>query len=107
MAENKIITYIGCLTNDSNCFSNGRDKIIIDSKRETVDVKNPCVFPFKYRDKSYDSCTKDGDKQAFWCATSVDADLYRLTTGRCNDACPLEGKQLPCTRFFLLFDRLA
>ena len=95
MAENKTVTYLGCLTNDSNCFSNGRDKIITDSKGETiaVDVKNPCVFPFKFRDKSHDSCTKDKD-HAFVCATSVDADNYRLTTGYCNDACPLEGKYL-------------
>ena len=60
--------------------------------------KNPCIFPFKYENKTYNSCTRwhgtspgFPDEEAFWCATSVNADLNIQNWGFCNDFCPLEG----------------
>ena len=53
--------------------------------------RNPCIFPFKYDNKEYSSCTRfTKDDTRFWCATSVDADLKWQTYGYCQN-CPLEG----------------
>ena len=71
---------------------------MIENKESLADTKNPCVFPFKWENKTYKSCTRmDGfsnntpEKAGFWCATSVDVDLDVRVWGFCNDLCPLEG----------------
>ena len=39
----------------------------------------PCVFPFIYRDVTYNACTdKDSDTGQPWCATKVDSDGWVL-----------------------------
>ena len=98
-ADNRIITNSSCLTYDSNCFSTIQDAIIIEVKEaHYVYRKDACTFPFKYDNATFNSCTRrDGttegypDEEAFWCATSVDADLNMQTWGFCNNFCPLEG----------------
>ena len=79
---------------DSNCIGIDQDEILIDDKEtHQIQTKNPCKFPFKYHDTTYNSCTRKSDN-AFWCATSVDANLNWKTYGYCNDLCPLEGVYL-------------
>ena len=48
--DKTIITYSGCLNDDSKCFSNRQYKIMGDGKETQFDVRNPCKFPFKDRD---------------------------------------------------------
>ena len=97
-ADDKIITNSSCLNYDSSCFSTNQETIIFEARYVAADRKNPCIFPFKYANKTYNFCTrKDGttegypDEKGFWCATSVDADLDVETWGFCNNLCPLEG----------------
>ena len=50
----------------------------------------PCIFPFRYNGKSYDSCTTDDDPDnEFWCAIEVKAngDIQRGEWGYCEDEC--------------------
>ena len=54
----------------------------------------PCVFPFKYNDKSYNTCIKGGF-DFFWCATSVDwSNLYWQKWGKCTEPCPTEDTSI-------------
>ena len=55
----------------------------------------PCVFPWKYKGKTYNSCTMDWDIELRpWCATKVDenGDVFSTNFGYCGANCPLEGK---------------
>ena len=95
----KNVTNSLCLIDDSSCIGIDQDEILIDDKEtrqsHLYDTKNPCKFPFKYFGITYNSCTRKSD-DAFWCATSVDANLDWLTHGYCNEAhCPLEVCTLP------------
>ena len=51
----------------------------------------PCVFPFKYKNKIYNECTKvNNDK--FWCSTEVDENGNFKSSGdefwgNCDDNC--------------------
>jgi len=61
------------------------------------DFGKPCVFPFKYVDKTYDKCTnKDSDNGQPWCATEVDEEGYVVDNawGDCLEGCP--GTRLEC-----------
>ena len=58
-----------------------------DSPRKGV----PCIFPFKYKDKRYNECTKDGHSK-FWCSTKVDENgNHEKKWGNCADDCSNEG----------------
>ena len=56
-----------------------------------------CVFPFKYKDKEYSSCTYvDAVDGRPWCSVKVDTQGDVITGvsdqwGHCNDACFVEG----------------
>ena len=59
-----------------------------------IKAKAPCIFPFIYKNKTYDSCTKEGsESDEFWCATKVDSNLESIgdNWGYCSGSCPLEG----------------
>lgn len=48
----------------------------------------PCVFPFKYKDKQYNECTDAGRSDGLlWCATTADFDADKL-----YGFCPLISK---------------
>ena len=56
-----------------------------------------CVFPFKYKEKEYSSCTYDDAVDGRpWCSVKID-DLGDHATGvsdqwgHCNAACSVEG----------------
>ena len=56
---------------------------------------SPCVFPWKYKGKTYNSCTMDWETdQRPWCATKVDENgaVFSTNYGYCGANCPLEGK---------------
>ena len=89
--DETIITYSGCLNDNSKCFSNRQYKMGDDKKTRQFDVRNPCIFPFKDRDITYHSCKWNTSKQFFWCATSVNADLEWQTSAFCNELCHNEG----------------
>jgi len=61
------------------------------------DAGRPCVFPFKYREVTYDKCTsRDSDNGQPWCATEVDDEGYVVDNawGDCLEGCP--GSRLEC-----------
>ena len=93
-----IVKNLSCLTYDSRCFSIDQTTIKNGTESEYFDTKNPCIFPFKYFDTTYNSCTRNGGS-GFWCATSVDVNLNWKTYGYCNDLCPLEGVYLYILKF--------
>ena len=55
----------------------------------------PCVFPFKYRGKTYSTCTKDHTniQKKPWCSTKVDERGKHISGqrnwGNCDKTCPL------------------
>ena len=56
------------------------------TQREAI-YEAPCVFPFKYENKSYDSCTKLRFKR-LWCATLVnETSMVMREWGWCKDSC--------------------
>jgi len=68
---------------------------------------NNCIFPFKYKGKSYSSCTKvDSANGAGWCATQVDraGQVVRNRWEDCGLGCPgMEewDTAIPCDDLFL------
>ena len=64
------------------------------SKQVTLQAKNPCQFPFMYKNITYNYCIKrkkyKNDK--FWCAATVDETNHLINWGYCSDLCPLEDK---------------
>ena len=93
-ADKIVANYSICLNYDkSTCFSTYQQTTIENNVTLQLVSRNPCIFPFKYNDKEYSSCTRfqnEKDDTRFWCATSVDADLKMETFGYCQN-CPLEG----------------
>ena len=74
--------------------------------------KKPCVFPFKYKGKTYDSCNEQVSVpgQALsalplvkgWCATEVDDDdnFIKDKWGYCEyHSCPFEGEDKECKTY--------
>ena len=60
---------------------------------------NNCIFPFKYKGKSYSSCTKvESANGAGWCATEVDSagQVVRNRWEDCGLGCQ-EDTAIPCT----------
>ena len=39
------------------------------SKRMNPEPDKPCIFPFKYRGKTYNECTTEGWGNIYWCGT--------------------------------------
>ena len=89
-ADSNIVTNLSCIADDNKCFSTNQELIINENKESHFYRKDPCIFPYKYSNTVYHSCTMV-DWDGFWCATSVDAELDMQTWGNCNDLCPLEG----------------
>ena len=56
-------------------------------------MTTPCVFPFRYKEKLYESCTSTDHIQN-WCATKVGQnDTYVDDEwGNCNENCVFERK---------------
>ena len=49
--------------------------IFLETCKTVGSSGSPCVFPFVYRDQTYDTCTtRDSDTGQPWCATKVDSD---------------------------------
>jgi len=49
-----------------------------------------CVFPFTYRNKTFNGCTQFWRQKSWWCATEVDSKghLEGAKWGLCQDDCP-------------------
>ena len=63
------------------------------TQREAI-YEAPCVFPFKYENKSYDSCTKLRFKR-LWCATLVnETSTVMREWGWCKDSCFADTKAI-------------
>ena len=79
-----------CLTYNKKCLGKTNDKI----KHYQGTSTGLCIFPFKHKNKLYNSCTM-ADLDGLWCATSVDASLDWQTRGFCTETCQFEGMYLP------------
>lgn len=55
-------------------------------------IDEPCVFPFKYQNNNFETCTFAGRFYS-WCATKLNEDGYLLDKnwGYCNEDCPESG----------------
>merc|ERR550519_1558321 len=55
-------------------------------------VGAPCVFPFRHRGVTYNSCTYAGGFDKPWCSTATDRRGNHIlgNFGDCNSACPVE-----------------
>ena len=54
IADTKLITNPGCLTDNRKCFSSKQHPIKIHGKEtRQFDVRNPCIFPFKDHDGEF------------------------------------------------------
>jgi len=65
-------------------------------------IGNDCIFPFKFKGKSYNKCTTAGsDNGAPWCATEVDesGEVIRNKWEDCEEGCP--GTDFECNEGFL------
>ena len=94
---NDIVIKSRYLTYDSKCLGVREDSNEIPYNKTYLapikaTAKSPCVFPFKYEGKLYNSCT-NVDADGCWCATSVNSDLdFEWTNwGFCSESCPIEG----------------
>ena len=49
----------------------------------------PCVFPFKYKDRVFNGCIPEKEGGKAWCSTEVDADgdLVENKWGYCSSEC--------------------
>ena len=90
------VTKVKCLVdNFGKCFAIRQQKGEIQTGKTHLDTthyeataKAPCVFPFKYRNVTYYSCTTM-DFGEFWCATLIDATTLKWRQwGYCNKSCP-------------------
>merc|ERR1711971_349435 len=83
----KIKTY--CLRHSTICSATKElTANFIDGKEVQLHAKNPCQFPFIYKNVTYNSCTKK-DHDKFWCATTVDATNHKTSWGYCSDPCSM------------------
>ena len=61
------------------------------SKKCKPVAKYRCLFPFKFKNKTYNSCTKVENNGIDWCATTVDkTTLEARKWGNCTESCPTE-----------------
>ena len=58
-----------------------------------IKAKAPCIFPFIFKDKTYNSCTKvESKSNEFWCATYVnDTSHFQDFWAKCEDFCDSEN----------------
>jgi len=78
-----------CLTTALACTTTTEDR----SDKGKANLGVSCVFPFKYKDEIYTSCTSDHDPDGFlWCSTKVDSEGYHLrgNFGYCGPDCSKE-----------------
>jgi hypothetical protein len=80
-----------CLRHNSKCLATKEQtRNFIDgnhTKEVKLQAKNPCKFPFIYKNVTYESCTKM-DQDKFWCASIVDDTNHLTSWGYCNELCP-------------------
>ena len=61
------------------------------SKKCKPVAKYRCQFPFKFKSKTYNSCTKVENNGIDWCATTVHkTTLEARKWGNCTESCPTE-----------------
>lgn len=52
-----------------------------------VTLRGACIFPFKFKNRVYTSCTTDGFRPPGWCAIAVNDDLQFTKWGACTGKC--------------------
>ena len=82
-----------CLRHNSNCLATNevtwKHSTGSKTKEIKLQAKNPCKFPFIYKNVTYSSC-RNVKQDKFRCATTVNARNYATSWGYCSESCPLE-----------------
>ena len=99
----QIFTYFVNLLLFALPFIYGKECYVEKEKDPGVTIKEPCVFPFTYKDVTYNTCTNvDHPDQKEWCSTKVDGTGNHVTGGNnwgeCRGdygICPREKKCPP------------
>ena len=88
--EGKIIDITSqCLRHNSNCLATRALTWNHFTEKVKLQAKNPCKFPFTYKNVTYNSCIKK-NRDNFWCAATIDATNQKTSWGYCTDSCPME-----------------
>ena len=71
------------------------DGFHVSNEERKLQAKNPCKFPFIYKNITYDSCTKKPPKKPYydklWCATTINDTNHATSWGYCDD-CHVEDE---------------
>jgi len=85
-----------------NCLKECKCTATFVNKNQ-IEKQKVCAFPFKYKGKTYDKCTRDGSENGKpWCAFKVDRRTREAKTGKwadCDSGCP--GTEYECGEFDL------
>ena len=88
-----------CLKDNSNCLATKEftKNFLVGNKSFSSQVllhaKNPCKFPFSYKEVTYHSCTKK-DHEKFWCGTEGYDKDHQSSWGFCSTLCPMEKHEV-------------
>ena len=71
-----------------------------NEKNFGTSIGDPCIFPFTYKGRTYDSCAKTDDASCEWCPTKLDNSGVYIQPGLwgcCSEICPKTIDKGKCT----------
>jgi len=74
------IVFVFAISSAGRCFAE-------NTEGKCTTKSGPCVFPFKYKGKTYDECTTVRNSGVPWCATKVNSNGEYVEYGNCERMC--------------------